>query len=179
MSLALFCVCLLEKPFHILLGELSPSLSLRVWKLQQAAKEEIKHFLVLFPKAVLFLSTRTSASATSHLNEPFAITRCHFLHSFPFKMFSLMEVGGAAAAGLFQLSAAMQLQDLLPPGVPHQDQSAFPRVPASSPQKVLGFVGWGSVVLPPFIQMHHKPPTQLLSISLNTECFSTAFRLMF
>lgn len=90
-----------------------------------------------------------------------------------------MEVGGAAAAGLFQLSAAMQLQDLLPPGVPHQDQSAFPQVPASSPQKVLGFVGWGSVVLPPFIQMHPKPPTQLLSISLNTECFSTAFRLMF
>lgn len=77
-----------------------------------------------------------------------------------------MEVGEAAAAGLFQqLSAAMQLQDPLP----HQEQSTFPQVPASSPQKVLGFVGWGSVVLPLFIQMHHNPPKQLLSIPLNIQ----------
>lgn len=81
-----------------------------------------------------------------------------------------MEVGEAAAAGLFQkLSAAVQLQDLLPPGVPHQDQTSFPQVPASSPEKVLGFVGWGSVLLLPFNQMHHNPPIQLLSIPLNIQ----------
>lgn len=93
-----------------------------------------------------------------------------------------MEVGEAEAAGLFlKLSAAMQLQDLLPPGVPHQDQSTFPQVPASSPQKKSpGFCGIGQCSATTIHPDAPQPSNTAFEYSFkHTECFIIAFHLIF